>query len=288
MEYANETMKILLERGSCRVFQDKDIADSLLAQVLEAGAQAASGGNIQPWSAIIIRKQETKDRLADLCEKQTFISRAPVNILFCLDMRRMEHWAQLGVAPYTAPSSFRHFWIAFQDTVIAAQSICTAADALGLGSVYVGSVLECFSELKEIFNLPQNVFPVVMLSLGWPVEPPTRKNKLPQSLLIHQEKYREPQDEELLAVMAKKYDRTYPAKDSSLTRIRQACLGAHGPVFAEKCLARIQEQGYISPIQRYFGLHYTADTMPLGNEKYLTSLEKSGLNWRKEFVPQEK
>lgn len=288
MECANETMKVLLERGSCRVFQDQDIDDALLEQVLEAGVRAASGGNIQPWSAVVVRKQGTKERLAELCRCQDFICRAPVDILFCIDLHRMERWAELGVAPYTAPSSFRHFWISFQDTVIAAQNICTAADALGLGSVYVGSVLECFRELREMFVLPQGVFPVVLLSLGWPAKPPVPRNKLPQSLLIHQEKYREPGDEELLAAMANKYDTTFPATAASLERLRTACLGAHGPNFADKCMAKVQEQGYISMVQRYFGLHYTANTMPRDNEKYLKDLEECGLSWFKEFIPQDR
>lgn len=284
----NETMKVLLDRGSCRVFEDKDIDDALLGQVLEAGVRAASGGNIQPWSAIVVRDQNAKDRLTELCHNQHFISRAPVNILFCIDMHRMERWAKLGTAPYTARSSFRHFWISFQDTVIAAQNICTAADAVGLGSVYVGSVLECFRELRTMFSLPEGVFPVVLLSLGWPTKPPAPRNKLPQSLLIHQEQYREPGDEELLGAMAEKYPTTYPAREDSLEILNKVCTGAHGPNFASKCLAKVKEQGYISMVQRYFGLHYTADEMPMGNEEFLKILEESGFSWFREFAPQDR
>lgn len=285
---SSEAIKVLLERGSCRAFADRDIDDALLEQILEAGVRAASGGNIQPWSAVVIRDQETKYRLTELNGGQSFISRAPVNILFCIDMHRMERWAELEVAPFTAKSSFRHFWISFQDTVIAAQNICTAADALGLGSVYVGTVLECFRELKEMFELPQGVFPVVLLSLGWPQKPPVPRSKLPQSLLIHQERYREPGNEELLKAMDKKYNTTFPAKEESLERLRKVCQGAHGPDFADKCLNKVREQGYISMIQRYFGLHYTADTMPQDNEEYLKILEEYGFTWFKEFSPRER
>jgi FMN reductase [NAD(P)H] len=282
-------MKVLLERGSVRVFEERDIDDSLLEQVLEAGVRAPSGGNLQPWSAIVVRKQETKDRLSQLCGNQTFISRAPVDILFCIDMRRMERWAELEVAPFTAMSSFRHFWISFQDTIIAAQNICTAADALGLGSVYVGTVLECFRELREMFELPQGVFPVVLLSLGWPKSPPVVRNKLPQGLLIHQEKYRESTDGELLEAMAVKYSNaTFPIKEESLERLEKVCNGAHGPKFAARCLDKVREQGYISMVQRYFGLHYTANTMPLGNEDYHKILEEYGFGWLRPFSPKDK
>lgn len=288
MAYANETMKVLLERGSCRAFADRDIDDALLEQVLEAGIKAASGGNIQPWSAIVIRDQETKDRLTDLNGGQKFISRAPVDILFCIDLHRMERWAELETAPFTARSSFRHFWISFQDTIIAAQSICTAADALGLGSVYVGTVLECFRELREMFELPLGVFPVVLLSLGWPQKPPVPRSKLPRNLLIHEEKYRDPGDEELLQAMAEKYNTTFPAKAESLERLKKVCQGAHGPEFAEKCLQKVEEQGYINMVQRYFGLHYTADSMPQDNEEYLKILEEYGFDWFRDFSPKER
>lgn len=283
----NETMRILLDRGSCRAFEERDIDDVLLQEVLEAGLRAPSGGNLQPWSAIVIRGQENKDRLTELCGNQKFISRAPVNLLFCIDQARLKRWAELETAPFTALASFRHFWISFQDTIIAAQNICTAADALGLGSVYVGTVLECFRELKEMFELPQGVFPVVLLSLGWPKQPPVVKSKLPESILIHQEKYQTPTDGDLLQAMKQKYNNTFPLKEDSLKRLESVCTGAHGPKFAQKCLNRVNQQGFISMAQRYFGLHYTADQMPLGNEDYFQILREYGFTFMEAFSPQD-
>lgn len=283
----NETMRILLDRGSCRAFEERDIDDALLQEVLEAGLRAPSGGNLQPWSAIVIRGQEKKDRLTELCGNQKFISRAPVNLLFCIDQARLKRWAELETAPFTALASFRHFWISFQDTIIAAQNICTAADALGLGSVYVGTVLECFRELKEMFDLPQGVFPVVLLSLGWPKQPPVVKSKLPESILIHQEKYQTPTDGDLLQAMNQKYNNTFPLKEESLERLESVCTGAHGPKFAQKCLNRVNQQGFISMAQRYFGLHYTADRMPLDNEEYMQILREYGFTFMEAFSPQD-
>jgi nitroreductase len=132
--YANDTMKLLLERSSCRSFEDRPIPDDVLNEILGAGIHAATGGNLQPYSIIKIADRQANKRLADLCE-QEFIGTAPVNLLFCLDYRRLRRWAEAELCPFSAESSFRHFWIGFQDVVIAAQNICTATDALGLGSV---------------------------------------------------------------------------------------------------------------------------------------------------------
>lgn len=279
-----DALQVLMKRGSCRSFADQDISQEMLEKVLDAGIQAPTGGNLQPYSIITIRDQATKDKLTALCGDQKFISAAPVDLLFCIDMHRLERWARLAVAPFTAAASFRHFWIAILDTAICAQNICTAADGLGLGSVYVGTVLECFGELRKMFRLPRGVFPVVLLSLGWPKKKPLLSPRLPRDLVVHQEQYRQPDDQQLLAGYNKKYGgRQFPSSKDNLERLEKVSTGAHGSGFARRCLQKVEEQGYISMAQRYFGLHYTADTMPLGNREFLAILAEAGLTWMEEF-----
>lgn len=182
--YDNETIRLLHERSSCRSFHDRPIPDDVMRTILEAGTHAPTGGNLQPFSIIRIDDTKAKQRLCELCEDQKFIAKAPTNLLFCIDYHRLDRWAELEVAPFTANHAFRHFWIAFQDTIIAAQNICTAADALGLGSVYVGTVTECFPELRQMCDLPDGVFPVVLLSLGYPTQRPAPKRKLDIEIII--------------------------------------------------------------------------------------------------------
>lgn len=285
-EYPNETIRLLRERSSCRNFTDDPIPPEVLRTVLEAGIQAPTGGNLQPYSIIKIENPDVKRKLADLCERQEFVARAPVNLLFCIDLHRLQRWADLEVAPFTATYSFRHFWIAFQDTIICAQNICTAADSLGLGSVYVGSVLECFRELRKLFHLPKGVFPVVLLSLGYPKSKPAPSARLGVEVVVHDEVYTELDDDRLLAEYASKYSRPpLPATDERLKALREVCTKVHGEEYAEKCVSRAKEQGFVSASQRYFGLHYVASEMPLGNTEFLKILEESGFTWFKEFQP---
>ncbi len=280
---SNETMKLLLERASCRDFSQKKIPEGVIQLVLQAGTHAPSAGNLQPYSIIRIEKGETKHELAKLCE-QSFIGRAPLSLLFCIDLHRNERWADLEVAPFTATSSFRHFWVSFQDTIICAQNICTAADALGLGSVYIGTVIDFPEEIQALFKLPKGVFPVVLLCLGYPESRPNPRNKLPVEILVHQEKYREISDQELLAAYDKKYfGDKIGVTEERLATVLQVCRRVRGEEFAQKCSDRIKKDGYINRAQYYFGLHYRADTMPKGNTRYLAIMEKSGFHWFKEY-----
>jgi FMN reductase [NAD(P)H] len=283
---ANETLRLLIERSSCRSFHDRKIPEGILDQIFEAGIRSATGGNLQPYSIIRIDDADTKKKLATFCGEQDFIATAPTDLLFCIDWRRLERWAALETAPFTATSAFRHFWISFQDAVIAAQSICTAADALGLGSVYVGTVLECFPELREMFALPNGVFPVVLLALGYPKARPLPKKKLGAKTVVHREKYREMSDQELLAAYAEKY----PGWRKEITpermeTIAEVCRSVHGEEFAEKCHAAIARQGYVNAIQNYFGLHYRADWLPDRNEDFLKIMEEFGFSWFQPFRP---
>lgn len=281
----NQTIAILLERASCRNFLPKKIPVQVLDLVLEAGCHAPTGGNLQPYSIIKIKNRKISARLAALFD-QDFIAQAPVNLLFCIDWFRLKKWADMEGAPFTATSSFRHFWISFQDTVICSQSICTAADALGLGSVYIGTVLERFPILKKMFRLPPGVFPVVLVCLGYPRGKLVPRRKLGSDIIVHPEQYRKPGAGKLKKAFAKKYPRfRLELTEPRLKTFYEVAKAVRGDKFARASLARVKKQGYINAVQRYFGLHYLAHLMPLGNERYLKIFRDFGFDWFQKYRP---
>ena len=284
--YPNGTMKILFERVSVRDFLDKKIPEDILRLILAAGTHSASAGNIQPYSIIKIEEDEKRKRLAELCG-QAFIARAPVLLMFCIDFHRIGRWANLEVAPFTAASSFRHFWVSFQDTIICAQNVCTAADSVGLGSVYIGSVLDCFSQIRKMLKLPDRVFPVVLVCIGYPKTKPLPQKNLGVDVIVHSKEYRELDDKELIETFNKKYERIkVKINEERLKTVKKVCKKVHGDEFAKKCCERIEKQGYINAAQYYFGLHYSADLMPQGNDKFVKFMEKFGFNWFQKFLPE--
>jgi nitroreductase len=284
-EYPNETIRLLMERASLRNFSDKKIPPRVLRYILEAGIHAPTGGNLQPYSIIKIKNISTKKKIAKL-SGQGFIAKAPINLIFCIDFHRLERWAKLEIAPFTARSAFRHFWISFQDTIICAQNICTAADSLGLGSVYIGTSLEFIPQLRKMLRLPKGVFPVVLLCLGYPKKLALPRKKLGINALVHNEKYKELSDKQLLSAFNKKYNgiKVEMIKER-LKRIEEVCRVVAGEEFAKKCLAKIKKNGYISMAQQYFGLHYVASIMPKNNKTFLKQMGQSGFNWFKKYQP---
>ncbi|MCE5209630.1 MAG: nitroreductase family protein [Chloroflexi bacterium] len=282
-QYPNETMRLLMQRASLRSFSSKPVPADVLRLILDAGNHAASGGNLQPWSVIKIQSPETRHWLAECCQ-QGFIEAAPVSLIFCIDFHRLKRWADLETGPFTADHSFRHFWIAFQDTIIAAQNTCTAADAMGLGSVYIGTIMEFMPDLQEKLKLPQGVIPVVLVCLGYPKNAPVPRKKLGVDALVHEETYHELDDDALLAAFNEKYsDRSFQITPERLETIEKVCLEAHGHEFADRCIAHIKEAGTINPVIHYFGLHYLANEMPMDNPKFLQILQDCGIYWMKEF-----
>jgi nitroreductase len=283
--YPNETMRLLFERSSCRNFLEKKIPPNVLRLVLEAGNHAPTAGNLQPYSIIKIESNEARQELAKMCG-QSFIGKAPVLLLFCMDLHRNERWAGLEVAPYTATSSFRHFWVSFQDTVICAQNTCTAADSMGLGSVYIGTVIDMPKDIQAMLKLPNGVFPVVLLCLGYPTSRPAPRRKLGVDAVVHSECYREMEDRELLDAYNEKYENVkLETTEERLGKILKVCREVHGEEFAKKCADRIRTNGYVNRAQHYFGIHYRADLMPDGNDEYLRLMEEFGFCWFKKYIP---
>jgi len=279
-QHTNETVALLHARASVRTFSDRKVEPDVLDAVFEAGTHAPTGG-MQPYSVIKIQDEATRQKIFEFdgsAQKQ--IVNAPVDLLFCVDMRRNRRWAEIEVAPFTATSSFEEWWIAFQDTCIFMHTCCVAAEAMGLGTVYIGTVYWYFDKLRELLEIPEGVFPLVLLCLGYPGgERPGPRKKLPPRVVVHDEKYSDLPDRELIEALDAKHGDQLKITDERLEGIRKVATAVHGAEFADKILAKIRENGYISMVQYLYGLAYVADDGVRGNERYLGLLKEAGFDW---------
>jgi FMN reductase [NAD(P)H] len=288
--FPNKTIELLHKRASCRDFQDKKIPKETLDHILRAAVHAPSAGNLQSFSIIKITKQETKEKLMKLCANQRFIAEAPVCLVICVDERRNKRWAELDVAPFVNTKCNFWFLMDFQLTGIIGQSICMAADSLGLGTCYVGNATAMAGPIAELLELPEGVFVGALISIGYPREKPPTMKKHRLSTLVHDERYQDLPDEELLGLCHEKYSAPGAPRveitERRLKRLYQTGYNVHGEEFAERSVAHARELGFISPIQRYFGLHYRADlVLSMTNSNYLSVLEKQGFTVCKDYKP---
>jgi len=164
-------------RRSIRAFQNRDIPQEMVDRLIDAARWAPSAGNIQPWEFIIVRKPETKRKLAEAALEQTFIEEAPVVIVVCADENRSSQgYGTRGKTLYC-----------LQDTAAATQNIHLAAYALGLGTCWVGAFRE--DEAKKILNIPSGVRPVAIIPVGYPAEKPQPRNRRPINQITHYESF---------------------------------------------------------------------------------------------------
>ncbi|GKT34260.1 Flavin oxidoreductase Frp family like protein, partial [Aduncisulcus paluster] len=103
--------------------------------------------------------------------------------------------------------------IASLDAALVAQNVVIAAESLGLGGVYVGGIRNDPEKMSQLLNLPDRVYPVFGLCLGWPDQNPDQKPRLPQSLVFFEDTYKEPDMETL-----SDYDKT--VKDYYIERTK--------------------------------------------------------------------
>jgi FMN reductase (NADPH) len=179
---------LLLNRRTIRKYTEKDIDDTLLHEILNAGCRSSTTGNMQLYSIIITRDEKMKKELAPLHLNQKMVTEAPVLLTFCADFNRFKKWCGIRNA-VPGYDNFLSFMTAAIDTIILTQTICIAAESMGLGICYLGTTTYTANKIIEVLELPAGVVPVTTISMGWPAEFPSQVDRLPLEAIVHNEKY---------------------------------------------------------------------------------------------------
>lgn len=166
----NTILESLYQRKSCRVFTDEPVSEGLKKELILAAMQAPTAGNMHLYSIIDITDQAIKDQLAESCDHQAFIAKAPLVFVFCADYHRAWLGMKTFIDPNTRKPESGDMFLAMSDALICAQNMVVAAQGLGLGSCYIGDILENYEFHKDILNLPQAVWSIGMLVLGYPTQ----------------------------------------------------------------------------------------------------------------------
>ncbi|MCF6334327.1 MAG: nitroreductase family protein [Spirochaetales bacterium] len=172
----NETLELIGNRKSVRNFKDKKIKREDINTIINSTLRAPTAGGQMLYSIIEVEDPILKDKLVVTCDNQPFIAKAPLVLLFLADYQRTyDLFISSGVIEYAGREGITHrtpgpgdFMLASCDALIAAQTSVLAAESLGLGSCYIGDIMENYELHREMFDLPDYAFPITMLCFGYP------------------------------------------------------------------------------------------------------------------------
>ena len=180
-----ESMK---SRRTIRKYTEQDIPEELLNELLEVAARASNTGNMQLYSVVITRNAEMKEKLSPAHFNQPMVKGAPVVLTFCADFRRFSKWCEQrnAVPGYNNLMSFMN---AAMDTLLVAQTFCTLAEEAGLGICYLGTTTYNPQMVIDALQLPELVFPITTVTVGYPDGIPAQVDRLPLEATVHEEYY---------------------------------------------------------------------------------------------------
>ena len=165
----NEVIRQLYERKSVRAFTEQEIAEEIVQEILMSAVMAPTAGNQQLYSIIRITDEELKKQLSVTCDNQPFIAEGKLLLLFCADCLK---WYEAFKYSACAPRNpgVGDLLLAVNDALIAAQNAVVAAESYGVGSCYIGDIMENAEIHQQMLNLPEYVFPAALLVFGYPNE----------------------------------------------------------------------------------------------------------------------
>jgi nitroreductase len=197
----SETLHLLQNHASVRKYKDTEIPNETLSNLIHAAQHASSSNFVQAYSVIRITDEEKLEAIAHLSGNETQIKTAPVVLLFCADLKRVEHACQrLGVN--ISNDTVENFIVTVVDTSLFAQNFAVAAESKGYGICYIGGVRNNPTEISDLVALPEQVFPIFAMTVGVSDEEQWVKPRLPVEATLHENVY----DETKYGPILDKYD----------------------------------------------------------------------------------
>jgi len=181
-------LKPIIERKSIRKFERKPVSKRILEKLVEAGQRAPSNCGVQPYSLIVVDDDEKRELIFDAIGRQGCMEEAPVWIIICCDWARPLRLFEMLEVDTELGQTCR-LVLGIIDATLVAENIVTAAEIMGLGSVFVGSVWKSPRRTAQILQLPANVLPILLLCIGYPSESPPNRPRWPLKAVMHENRY---------------------------------------------------------------------------------------------------
>lgn len=201
----NEVIQQLYDRKSVRVFTDDPIDEAIVQEILCASAMAPTAGNQQLYTILRVSDRGLLERLAESCDHQPFIAKGQLVLVYCADcLKWYKAFKEAGCDPRTPGPG--DLLLAVDDALIAAQNAVVAAESYGIGSCYIGDIMENIEVQRDILGLPEYVFPAAMLVFGYPTQQQKDREKprrIDMKHLVFENRYPDMDAERLQDMLSK-------------------------------------------------------------------------------------
>ena len=192
------TLNLIHAHASVRRYKRDPVPASVVETLVRAGQRASTSSNMQTYSVIATANAEKRLALSKIAGGQKHVAQAPLFLTWCADRFKLARACELR--GYTQNiGTMENFLVAAVDAAIAAQNAALAAESLGLGICYIGAIRNDPAAVIDLLELPQGVFPITGMTIGYPAQEKRTRPRLPQKAILHWEKYNQNQDEHLLA-----------------------------------------------------------------------------------------
>lgn len=188
MKETNEMIQKQLSHRTIREFKTDRIPEEIFQQLMEVGRRTATANGMQATSIIRITDRKIKEEIAKVCN-QEYVARAPELLIFIVDLYRNFQIAKEKDAYEESARDMDNFFSSFTDACLMAQNIVNGAEALELGAVYLGSILNDSEKIAEVLKLPELTFPVIGLGIGYPNQEPQLKPRMDMKFRVFENEY---------------------------------------------------------------------------------------------------
>ena len=202
-----ETLARILGRRTHRRYRDEPVDENLVEVLLACALSASSKSDLQQATIVRVRDCARRAAIASWLPAMPWIGEAPLFLVFCGDNLRLRRAAALRGKPFPN-DTVDMFMNAAVDAGLAMQTFTLAAEAAGLGCCPISEVRTHIERLTELLALPEGVFPVAGLCVGWPAREGFVSMRLPPALAIHDDTY----DASSLDAKIDAYDRRRDAR----------------------------------------------------------------------------
>lgn len=188
-------LETILNHRSIRKFTEQPISEELLRTLFEAGMAGSSSGFLQSASIIRVTDKQLRYEIRRICAEaqdakegekygHPYVEHCAELLIYCMDNQR-----HLQVVPNAQIDWTEVTLVGAIDSAIMAQNLLVAAESLGLGGVYLGSVRNDINRLSELLQLPAGVVPMFGMALGYPDQDPAMRPRLPVELVVSTNKF---------------------------------------------------------------------------------------------------